>query len=125
MNHLNVRVAWHDNRWNGTVCKSPADNSFCVDLDRIRQERNEVDEGLVAGTPFCKLQPDKLPPCKAESAAFMNTEEWWREVKHPYQENKKTQMTHGHLRPTKICIPPYSTFAVPFNWMLTRKSGSY
>ncbi len=118
MNHLNVRVAWHDNCWNGTVCKSPSDNSFCVDLDRIRLERNDTDEEKVAGTSFCNLRPDELPPCKAESAAFMNTEEWWREVRHPYQKNKKTSMTHSHLRPTKIRIPPYSTFAVPFNWML-------
>lgn len=118
MFHLNVRVAWHDNRWNGTVCKAPTENSFCLDLDRIRQERDDDHEVSIAGKSFCDLSPGDLPPCKAESAAFMCAKEWWREVKHPYQENKKTQLTHGHLRPTKIRIPPYSTFAVPFNWML-------
>ena len=28
MFHLNVRVAWHDNRWNGTVCNDPLGNSY-------------------------------------------------------------------------------------------------
>ncbi|MBW2664221.1 MAG: hypothetical protein JRD93_20155 [Deltaproteobacteria bacterium] len=33
--HITIRVAWHDNRWNGTVCSAPSHNSFCVALDRI------------------------------------------------------------------------------------------
>jgi len=39
MHHLNVRVAWHDNRWDGHVCRQPALNGFCLDLERIRAER--------------------------------------------------------------------------------------
>jgi len=27
-------------------------------------------------------------------------------------------MTHGHLKPTNVKVPPYATFAVPFAWML-------
>jgi ATP-dependent exoDNAse (exonuclease V) alpha subunit len=119
MNHLNVRVAWHDDRWNGTVCRAPSGNAFCVDLDRIRKERNDAAEDRIAGKAFADLDPTtQLPPCKAEAGAFMNEREWWREVDHPYRENKKAFETHGHLRPTRIKVPPFSTFAIPFLWML-------
>ncbi|MBX7136064.1 MAG: ATP-dependent RecD-like DNA helicase, partial [Fimbriimonadaceae bacterium] len=118
MHHLNVRVAWHDSRWNGTVCKDPSENSFCVDLERIRASRDEVQELKWAGTPFSKVPADALPPCKAESAAFMNATEWTRVVVHPYADLTKTRDTHGHLQETKIRVPKYATFAVPFYWML-------
>jgi ATP-dependent exoDNAse (exonuclease V) alpha subunit len=118
MKHLNVRVAWHDNKWNGTVCRDPVGNSFCVDLERIREERNELNEVKWAGKRFSELESIDLPPCKAESAAFMNDAEWIRTVNHPYATSAKTQETHGHLQETHIRVPPFSTFAVPFYWML-------
>ncbi len=118
IHHLNIRVAWHDARWNGTVCRCPSQNSFCLDLDRIREERDDQAEDQVAGRFLADLTPNQLPPCKAESAAFMNDREWWRVVEHPYQDLPKTRSTHGHLKPTCIPVPEYATFAVPFLWML-------
>ncbi|HMS72698.1 MAG TPA: hypothetical protein PKB03_06645, partial [Baekduia sp.] len=61
------------------------------------------------------LDETALPPCKAESAAFMSEREWTRVIKHPYQTIKNAQETHGHLRPTDVRVPPYSTFAIPFS----------
>lgn len=116
--HLNVRVAWHDNRWNGTVCNDPLLNSYCLDLERIRSGRLDTKEVQFKGKQFADIAPDDLPPCKAESGAFMNQHQWVRSVEHPYASNKKTQDTHGHLLKTNIPVPPYSTFAVPFYWML-------
>jgi hypothetical protein len=116
--HLNVRVAWHDNRWNGAVCNDPLLNSYCLDLDRIRSSRLDAKEVLFRGKLFADMAPDDLPPCKAESGAFMNHQQWVRTVEHPYAKNKKAQETHGHLLKTNIPVPPYSTFAVPFYWML-------
>jgi hypothetical protein len=118
MYHLDVRVAWHDNKWDGTVCRNPCANSFCVDLDRIRLERDDAAEQLLAGKSFAELTPKQHPPCKAESGAFMNSREWIREFNHPYQALSKTQVTHGQLKPTYVKVEPYSTFAVPFLWML-------
>jgi hypothetical protein len=54
--HLNLRVAWHDNRWNGRMCHAPSKNSFCIDLDRIRTERKEDDEDLVHDKHFAELK---------------------------------------------------------------------
>lgn len=48
----------------------------------------------------------------------MNNKTWWRTFQHPYQEIVKAQPTHGKLIKTPVKVPPYSTFAVPFRWML-------
>ncbi|MEO6603487.1 MAG: hypothetical protein ABIQ16_26625, partial [Polyangiaceae bacterium] len=116
--HLTARVAWHDSRWNGAVCRKPSCNSFCVALERVREERDDAKEVELAGKPWGQLLPEQLPPCKAESGAFMNEQEWTRRFVHPYAGIKKAADTHGHLKPTPVKIPAYSTFVVPFAWML-------
>lgn len=118
MFHLTARVAWHDSRWNGTVCRQPSCNSFCVALDRIREGRDDEREDAIAGKRWSLLAPKELPACKAEAGAFMNEEEWSRLFEHPYAEVKKAEDTHGHLLPTLVKIPAYATFVVPFAWML-------
>ena len=118
MFHLNVRVAWHDNRWNGTVCNNPLSNSYCLDLKRIRSSRQDEKEVKFKGKLFSDISPEDLPPCKAEAGAFMNAQQWVRTVEHPYASNNKAKATHGHLLKTRISVAPYSTFAVPFYWML-------
>jgi hypothetical protein len=49
MHHLTVRVAWHNNLWNGSVCQGPMKNSFCLALDRVRAARNDEKEAALAG----------------------------------------------------------------------------
>lgn len=118
MFHLTARVAWHDSQWNGSVCHKPSCNAFCAALDRIREERDDAREDAIAGKHWNTLDPDELPACKAESGAFMNDEEWSRRFVHPYAAIKKAEESHGHLKPTLVKIPTYSTFVVPFAWML-------
>jgi ATP-dependent exoDNAse (exonuclease V) alpha subunit len=48
----------------------------------------------------------------------MSGRQWTRVLEHPYQHGKKTQDTHGHLRPTPVKVPPYATFSVPFASMM-------
>ena len=36
--HISIRVPWHDNGWNGTVCKFPGENNACLRLKNIRKE---------------------------------------------------------------------------------------
>ena len=33
--HLSIRVPWHDNGWDGTVCQDPCGNTACLKLNRI------------------------------------------------------------------------------------------
>lgn len=121
MQHLTVRVAWHDRAWDGTVCNHPSENGFCLALKRIREDRNDADEERVAGRHWADLSATEHPPCQQEAGGFMSAREWTRVLKHPYQEGHKTQETHGHLRPTPVKVSPYSTFAVPFAWMTRRR----
>ena len=116
--HLNLRVAWHDNRWNGRVCQAPSKNAFCIDLDRIRAERDDAKEDALQGKDFSELQEGQFPPCQADSGAFMNEKPWWQFFNHPYQNIESAKKTHGKLIRTPAKVPPYSTFAVPFFWML-------
>jgi AAA domain len=120
MFHLTVRVAWHDDRWRGVICNSPSRNSFCVALDRIREERDDAKEDAQAKRErgWDKLKQEQLPPCIAESGGFMNEHEWRRTFEHPYTKIPKAAATHGQLKPTTVKIPPYSTLVVPFAWML-------
>lgn len=120
MRHLTLRVAWHDGAWNGAVCASPRENAFCLALDRIRLERDDYRETELAGREFADLSAGDMPPCRAESGAFMNANAWTRIIQHPYQEITKAASTHGHLRPTPVEVPPYTTFAIPFAWMQRR-----
>lgn len=120
MLHLTVRVAWHDRAWDGAVCDHPVGNAFCLALDRIRESRDDAYEEAIAGRHWADLDSDALPPCRQEAGAFMSAREWTRVISHPYQEGNKTQDSHGHLRPTLVKVPPFSTFAIPFAWMTRR-----
>jgi ATP-dependent exoDNAse (exonuclease V) alpha subunit len=118
MKHLAVRVAWHDARWNGTVCPAASKNSYCLDLDRIRIERDDAYEDGIASQHFADLPIHKLPPCRAESGTFMSGREIVQIREHPYQGIPKARATHGNLKPTPVKVPAYSTLVTPFWWML-------
>jgi hypothetical protein len=122
--HLTVRVAWHQERWNGTVCRLASTNSFCLDLDRIREERDDPYEDTVGLTHFADLPIDRLPPCRAESGAFMADREIPQVREHPYQKIPKASATHGVLRPTVVKVPGYATLVVPFRWMLRQNQDA-
>jgi hypothetical protein len=122
--HLTVRVAWHQARWDGSVCPLASANAFCLDLDRIREERDDAYEDQVGGQHFADLPIDRLPPCRAESGTFMSSREIAQIRDHPYQAIPKAKATHGPLRPTVIKVPPYSTLVVPFRWMLRQNQNT-
>ena len=121
--HITIRVAWHDSKWNGQVCAAPSANSFCLMLDRVRSERDDVQEYELKGKPWAELTPKQLPPCKAESGIFMNPASWIREFNHPYVGNKHCKETHGDMRPRLLEIPPFTAIAVPFRWMLRQEQS--
>lgn len=120
MRHLTVRVAWHDNQWNGAICTAPSRNSSCIALERIRRERKDTRENALAGRAWGELAPGDLPPCIEESGGFMNVTEWTRTFIHVSQRSMSRRRAPGSgLRPTKVRVAPYTAFAVPYRWMLT------
>lgn len=113
--HLSIRVAWHTNKWNGTICDKPNSNGYCTQLPRIYEEKKDNEE---ENKPWWEIESKDLPPCKAEGGAFMNTKEYRRSFTHPYKHYDKAN--HTHLEPTDFIVPPYSVFSVPFWWMLNK-----
>ena len=52
--HISVRLAWHDNGWNGSICRAPKSNTYCVGQysyqgDMIIRDRDLMWSGLTAG----------------------------------------------------------------------------
>ena len=113
--HLSVRVPWHDTAWDGRVCEHPLDNSACLRLGRIAEERNDALEVSIAGTRWTDLSPADLPPCASERAGFMApTPRQIRKV-HPYASWSDH---YKKFKPTTFQLPAYSADCVPFRWML-------
>lgn len=116
MQHLTIRVAWHDNRWNGRICAAPSLNGYCLALDRIRKDRDDAKEDRLAGRPWSSLKRGETPPCMAESGGFMSDNEWIRSFDPKFQN--ALPGLRGKLRHTTMRMEPYTALAVPFRWML-------
>ena len=73
--HLSLRLAWHNEGWNGNICKNPKENVYCIGQhsypgDVIAGSRDiewESQEG-VAGCNCSKL--GKIPACAYSINAF-------------------------------------------------------
>lgn len=115
LKHLSIRVPWHDNKWNGTVCNKVSSNSACLILKNCAQNRNDVEEQKNAGKSLEGLDESQYPPCVSERATFMAPFQYYRTLKHPYA--KSSEGTHGNLKPTRLLFPAYSAASVPYYWM--------
>ncbi len=118
LRHVSIRVPWHDNGWNGCVCRDPKSNTACLRLKGISKTKDEKTEQNVSGLSIPDLLTKKapLPPCVAERATFMADFDFFRDREHPY--TKGNPKTHGHFRPTSLHYPAYSAAAIPFRWMM-------
>lgn len=113
--HLSVRVPWHDGGWGGTVCGDPIANSACLRLTNIHRRRDDKVEVRLAGRSIEALSHAESPPCVAERATFMAPFPVSRLVEHPYHETSKA---HAHYQPTPLTMPAYAAGCVPFRWLL-------
>ncbi len=125
--HLSVRVPWHDNGWNGTVCKKPRENGSCMFLPRIQDKKDFGFEEQHADVPLRDLKEDDLPPCVAEKVSFMSADDISKSINHPYANNQNNEKYYGHYLETTLKYPAYSFSTVPYKWMLkdpkTNQSG--
>jgi hypothetical protein len=121
LRHISIRVPWHDNAWNGTVCSEPELNCSCLCLPRISEHRSNTKKlnqcEAVKGCSLQELDQKDWPCCVPERAMFMSPFEYTRVATHPYTETSPE--THGHFAPTPLRHPAYAAPAVPFNWMFS------
>jgi ATP-dependent exoDNAse (exonuclease V) alpha subunit len=116
LKHLSVRVPWHDNSWNGTVCNNPLANGACLVLKTCSQKRNDQQEKENAGKTIKELDEKEYPVCVDERAAFMSPFGIPKTLTHPYI--KRSPSSHGNLKATSVIYPAYSAPCIPYHWML-------
>jgi hypothetical protein len=116
MHHITIRVPWHDGGWTGSVCDRPLENTSCLILPRVGEDKNDEIETRCAGQRLDGLKEEECPPCLVERVSFMAPFDLERIARHPYQVS--SAKTHGHFADTRFVHPPYSAACVPFRWML-------
>ena len=116
MKHISIRVPWHDNKWNGHVCKCPTNNLFCMMLKNINVGKDCQKEESVASKEWSNLSVDDLPACKGENGSFMNERIYRRKFTHVYK-NMRYDIPQKNLIPKTIEFPEYSFCGVPFRYM--------
>ena len=110
LRHLSVRVPWHDNEWNGTVCQAPHLNGACTKITRIGREKNDEVEVRIAGRSFESLPQKQRPYCIHENSAFMA----------PFEINRTQEHAlgrRGGFLPTEQMFPPFTVSVKPFRWL--------
>lgn len=122
LRHLSLRVPWHDNVWNGTICNKPHFNNSCLVLKRIADERYDEREVDNANKSIDDLDEKIWPLCKAERGFFMAPFDYNLTVVHPY---KWTSKKHKHFKASYFYNAAFSASAVPFRWLLKDNMGSY
>ena len=121
--HLSVRVPWHDAGWTGRVCNDPTKNTACRILKRIAGKKSDEQEEVIAGSSFADLKAHELPPCVAERVGFMMPFSLTEEKSHPYIDSNPD--THGHFASTPYTMKPYSAPCVPYRWMLLEEAANF
>jgi ATP-dependent exoDNAse (exonuclease V) alpha subunit len=110
--HLTVRMAWHDNNWNGQVCRDPKGNTYCTGArsllsGRIEKRKNtayESQDGVKGEYIEGNFEPENVPPCYWSINAFGDRE---FVVKHRH--------AFSWLEHTiQDVVKPYSVFTWPF-----------
>jgi len=102
-------MAWHDNGWNGAICKNPKANTYCIGRfsypgDAISSNRDVEWEQSVCGKACSKLEG--VPPCSCSINAFghdpirtfQSPPKWWKDG---------ATGIHINLPPATVCIWPY------------------
>lgn len=118
--HITIRVPWHDNGWQGTFCNNPCGNTSCTILPRIGIARDDDHETAHAKESIEGLEREQLPPCVDEHGTIMMPFPLSMLKNHPYA--KTAEQTHGHFASTPYTIQPYSAAAIPFRWMLKEQT---
>ena len=116
LRHISIRVPWHDNGWNGTICKQPRHNTACLKLVNIAESKVEAEEEAMRGRPLKDMDPAHLPSCVKERSTFMAPFPLDRFHEHPYV--KTSQDTHAHFKPTRLHYPAYAAAGLPFRWIM-------
>lgn len=117
--HISIRIPWHDNGYNGAVCKNPCGNTACLRLKNIYENRDQEFEQNLAGTSMSGNEQKFV--CISEGGACMSPKTLSRTTVHNYRRGGSKQ--HQHFQETELEYPAYSLPARPFRWMMKNDTG--
>jgi len=118
--HLSVRVAWHDNSWNGKVCSEPENNIYCrgnysllssriqrrIDLELEKKFKGSSIAEIVKNTGY-------IPPCywsiNAQGKQVCTANDF-----HPFSDLRGFKAKFETVPPLQYKIEPYTLFSWPF-----------
>jgi exodeoxyribonuclease V alpha subunit len=117
VSHVTLRVAWHDNKWNGRICDDPANNIYCNGFhsllsERIRKRKDENMELELLNKGKLLSEIDYLPPCFWSTNLFGD-------------QNVKVKFDNPaapNLIPLNETVPPNSIITWPYSVSFARTS---
>ena len=118
--HLSVRMAWHDNKWDGCICNDPEKNDYCIGehslLSRRLRERRKLDIEIPhhLESPDIKKLSGYQPPCFWSINAFGSEN---LEIEH---DNPAA----SDLKRIPEQLPSYSVFTWPFRLSFNKDRDS-
>lgn len=112
MNHISIRLPWHDRGWDGCVCNNPSKNSYCkgfhsVNAEKIRRDKDDKKEENIKGKPF-EASWNYYPPCTETINVFGPTS-----IKHTHEPKSFIKNTS----PKIVDMLPNSSGTWPFEDM--------
>lgn len=122
--HMTLRLAWHNDGWNGRVCENPANNTYCVGCasypgELIREQRDLDWEKKHAGEKFSDLE--KPAACMYSGSAF--SEEGCEVLAEPPEFfNDDTEIKRWRIPPATACTWPYEAM---YNMEGVKKGSGY
>jgi exodeoxyribonuclease V alpha subunit len=131
VNHATIRFAWHDGKWNGTVCKDPERNIYCTGSysllsPRIQRRIDFHKEQKYRGQKVSKIQKEEnyIPPCYWCLNALGNSE-CIVEDPHPFADTeRKFSSEFAKVPPLKYNLNKFCVFSWNFKLGYAEK-GSY
>lgn len=119
--HMSLRLAWHDNGWNGHICKKPCENVYCIGQHsypgNVISETRDLEFDMkncgqpcskIGGSPACALSINAFG--KEETYAHVDTPSWWGE---------------DDALPINIPIKPYTACTWCYEQMYDEKVKNY
>ena len=119
--NLSIRLAWHDNKWNGQVCKDPKNNVYCRGnyslLSSRIQRRIDLDlEDKFKGVSLPELikKTNYIPPCYWSINAFGN-QSYTALDSHPFGDLGGYRKKFESIPPLTYSISPFTLSTWPFS----------
>ncbi len=107
--HITLRLAWHNDGWNGRICQQPEKNTYCVGCasypgEMIREKRDLDWEKKHRGEAIADLE--NAPACMYSASAFSDKAcEVFADPPDFFKDD--TQTRRWQIPPATACTWPY------------------